>query len=109
MIALKRTAIFFLQFLVVYVALGQQTIALPGIINHTRQEYNAGTQNWAMVQDKRGIIYVANNDGLLTYDGSRWQKFLLPNETVVRSLALAPDGKLYIGAQREFGYFQPAA
>lgn len=85
----------------------QNTIALPEIINYTREASNSGTQNWKIGQDKLGIMYFANNEGLLSFDGSNWKKYPLPNETIVRSLAIAEDGRIYIGSQSEFGYFQP--
>lgn len=84
----------------------KNTIALPEIINYSSLDYKAGTQNWKIVQDDRGIIYAANNQGLLTYDGNRWNKYVLPNETIVRSVAIGEDGKIYVGGQSEIGYFE---
>ncbi|HSC52063.1 MAG TPA: triple tyrosine motif-containing protein [Phnomibacter sp.] len=89
-----------------FCAIGQKnTIALPEIINYGSLDYNGGTQNWRIAQDERGIIYVANNKGLLSYDGSRWKKYKLPNETIVRSVAVGEDGNIYVGGQSEIGYF----
>ncbi len=85
----------------------QNTIALPEIINYPKRVYNAGTQNWKITQDKQGIIYVANDDGLLTFDGSLWKKYSLPNTTGIRSLAIGSNGRIYIGGQGEIGYFEP--
>src|SRR5688572_17234895 len=85
----------------------QNTIALPEIINYSKQVYNAGTQNWKITQDKQGIIYVANDEGLLSFDGSFWKKYTLPNGGGIRSLAIGNDGRIYIGGQGEIGYFQP--
>ncbi len=85
----------------------QNTIALPEIINYHKRVYNAGTQNWKIAQDKQGIIYVANDDGLLTFDGNFWKKYPLPNGTGIRSLAIGGDGRIYIGGQGEIGYFEP--
>ena len=86
---------------------GQNTIALPEIINYPKKAYNAGTQNWKIGQDKQGIIYIANNEGLLTFDGNYWKKYCIPNSTIIRSLAIAGDGRIYIGAQGEIGFFEP--
>ena len=61
----------------------QNTIALPEIINYPKQVYNAGTQNWKIVQDKKGIMYAANDEGLLSFDGSFWKKYTLPGGTGV--------------------------
>lgn len=85
----------------------QNTIALPGIINYSKQVYNAGTQNWKIVQDKKGIMYAANDEGLLSFDGSFWKKYTLPGGTGVRSLAIGNDGRIYIGSQGEIGFFEP--
>ena len=37
----------------------------PDIRNYPKSEYNAATQNWAIIQDENGFICFANNDGLL--------------------------------------------
>ena len=58
-------------------------------------------------QDKKGIIYVGNDEGLLTFDGSFWKKYAIPGSGTVRALAQAPDGKIYIGTSGEIGYFEP--
>jgi DNA-binding CsgD family transcriptional regulator len=87
--------------------LAQNTIALPEIINYSKHAYNAGTQNWKITQDKLGIIYVANDEGLLSFDGSFWKKYSLPNGGGIRSLAIGNDGRIYIGGQGEIGYFEP--
>ena len=86
----------------------QNTIGLPDVINYSKQLYSAGLQNWDIKQDKNGIIYVANNEGLLTFDGRKWTLHALPNKTIVRSVAISSDNKIYVGGQDELGYFTPA-
>jgi ligand-binding sensor domain-containing protein/DNA-binding CsgD family transcriptional regulator len=83
-------------------ALGQFNVT-----KFTRNDYRAGLQNWAIRQDKSGMVYIANNEGLLTFDGANWQLFPLPNGTIVRSIAFGPNGRLYAGGQDELGYFEP--
>ena len=83
---------------------GQNTIGIPAIVNYSKQAYNAGSQNWGIAQDKNGIVYFANNDGLLTFDGNFWRKYLLPNKTKVRSIAIGKE-RIYVGGQSEIGYF----
>lgn len=85
----------------------QNTIALPEMINYSRKVYNAGTQNWNIRQDKNGILYFANNEGLLSFDGTYWKTYSLPNRSIVRSIEIAPDGRIYVGGQQEFGFFFP--
>jgi len=45
---------------------------LPVIENFPLSFYNAENQNWMISQADNKYIYMANNDGLLEYDGSRW-------------------------------------
>lgn len=104
-----RIAILLILFFAVNRINAQNTIALPEITNFSKQSFNAGTQTWSIRQDDRGIIYCANNEGLLSFDGSHWKKYVLPNETIIRSLYIAPDKKIYIGAQGEIGYFFPGS
>ncbi len=101
---LKKFTIFLLFPLVVG---AQNTIGLPEIINYSKNQYNAGAQNWDIRQDKQGVIYLANNEGLLTFDGKSWQLYPLPNKTIVRSVLIGDDGKIYVGGQDELGYFLP--
>jgi ligand-binding sensor domain-containing protein/DNA-binding CsgD family transcriptional regulator len=86
---------------------GQSFIGQREIVNFSKQEYNGGTQNWAIKQDSKGRIYIANNEGLLVYNGTIWQLYPVPNNTILRSIEFGKDGKLYAGAQDEIGYFAP--
>ncbi|MDQ6757338.1 MAG: transcriptional regulator [Bacteroidota bacterium] len=87
----------------------QNTIGLPDIINYSKQDYKAGAQNRQIRQDKNGILYFANSEGLLTFNGINWKIYPLPNKSIVRSIEFGPDNKLYVGGQDEFGYFSPSA
>jgi ligand-binding sensor domain-containing protein len=87
-----------------YPAFSQNTIGIPVIVNYPKQVYNAGSQNWGIAQDRNGILYFANNDGLLTFDGNFWRKYYLPNKTKVRSIAI-DNNRIYVGGQSEIGYF----
>ena len=87
----------------------QNTIGLPDIINYGNPVYKAGLQNWDIKQDKNGIVYFANNEGLLSYDGKYWNNYPLPNKTIVRSVEIGTDNRIYTGGQDEIGYFAPAA
>lgn len=82
-------------------------VGSPEIINFSKSDYHAGTQNWSITQDWNGIMYFGNNKGLLEFDGTHWRNYRLPNQTIIRSLAIGPKGEVLIGAQDEFGYFAP--
>ncbi|MDX1913220.1 MAG: triple tyrosine motif-containing protein [Saprospiraceae bacterium] len=82
-------------------------LGIPPIRNFSKKIYQAGTQNWDAAQDRRGVLYFANNEGLLQFDGNRWQCFPVANKTVVRSVAIDEEGRIFVGAQSELGYFFP--
>lgn len=84
-----------------------QEIGRPFIQNYSYKEYQADAQNWAVVTDKRGFIYVGNNSGVLEYDGVEWRLIPVDNQSEVRSLAVDSTGKVYVGAIGEFGYLEP--
>lgn len=86
--------------------LAQNTIGLPDVINYTKQEYKGGLQNWDFEQDETGMIYIANNEGLVSFDGNTFKLYPLPNKTIVRSINIS-NGKIYVGGQGEMGFFQP--
>ncbi|ANI90683.1 hypothetical protein A9P82_07980 [Arachidicoccus ginsenosidimutans] len=102
----------FLYFLFLMVVLpfrlfGQNIIGAPDIIYYDNEDFNAGAQTWMMGQDKFGIMYLGNADGLVTYNGKEWKIYPLPNKTLIRSVKIDNDGKIYVGGQDEFGYFFP--
>jgi ligand-binding sensor domain-containing protein/DNA-binding CsgD family transcriptional regulator len=86
---------------------GQNTIGIPDIINYTKEKYGGGTQNRGVAQDRNGILYFANYEGLMSFDGTYWKLYPLPNRTVVRSVAIGEDNRIYAGGQNDFGYFSP--
>jgi DNA-binding CsgD family transcriptional regulator len=107
---MKRNGLFFILFFSIGHAYAQvNTIGLPEIINYSRQQYGAGTQNWDVKKDRKGMMYFANNDGLLSFDGTHWRIHPLPNKSIVRSVEIGNDNRIYVGGQEELGYFYPGA
>ncbi len=82
-------------------------LGLPFSKYISSSEYNSGMLNSSITQDKRGFMYFANNFGLLEFDGNTWRTYPVRDGSKVRDLALDPGGKIYVGAQGDFGYFLP--
>lgn len=85
----------------------QTTIGKPDIRNFFHEDTRSGAQTWRMAKDRFGTMYFANNSGLLSFNGKEWQLFRLPNKTIVRSLHISRDDRVYVGGQGEIGYFFP--
>lgn len=77
----------------------------PVIRHFTPKNYGAGTQNWDIVEQVNGWMYIANNYGLLETDGCHWNLYGISNSTAVRSITLDKDGNIYVGGTDEFGVF----
>lgn len=77
---------------------------LPPIQNYSPKTYNAENQNWAISQASDKLIYVANNKGLLEFNGAVWKVYPSPNESIIRSVKVVDD-KIYTGCYMEFGYW----
>jgi ligand-binding sensor domain-containing protein len=82
-------------------------IGTPEIRNYPKSLYQAGTQNWEIAQDENGFLYFANNEGVLLFDGLRWQNFKISETKPVRSVYIDSRNNIYIGVQNDFGVLQP--
>ena len=87
----------------------QNTIGLPSIVNYSKTQYQGNGQTWDIDMDGRGILYFANNEGLVAFNGNYWKIYPVPNNTRLRAVKVAPDGRIYVGAQDDFGYYYPNA
>ena len=99
---------FLLLFALLQPAISQTELASPKIRNFTNKIYQGGLQNWGAIQDEKGIIYFGNNEGLLTFNGNFWERYQLPNQTIIRSVKFDSKNRLFVGGQDEIGYFQAA-
>ncbi|MCK4662081.1 MAG: SpoIIE family protein phosphatase [Bacteroidales bacterium] len=108
---IQKTYIFILLifiFPLINIAQNINELGQYSIHNFSTEEYNnAQPQNWAIVQDQRGILYFGNSDGVLIYDGIYWRLIKVTNESHIKSLSIDNAGKVYVGATGEFGFLEP--
>lgn len=78
-------------------------IGVPDIHNYQKKDFRGGTQTWSIAQDQRGFMYFANNNGLITFDGNSWQTYRMPNSSIVRSVFIDKNDRIYVGAYNELG------
>ena len=87
--------------LVVELAFGQPTFH---VTNYSKSEYQAGNQNWDLSIAGDRLLFVANNNGLLHFNGAKWELENIPSKTIIRSV-LYDNDKLFVGSFEEFGYW----
>jgi len=75
----------------------------PYIRNFHKSDYKADTQNWGISQDKRGFIYFANNDGLLSFDGVEWNLTRVSESSPLRSILVDSKDRILVGLINDFG------
>lgn len=81
---------------------------LPFVENFTKTDYGGDNQVWNVAQANDNTLYFANNHFFLRYNGVKWEKYTLPNKTIIRSV-FADGDKIYCGSYNEFGYWKRLA
>ncbi|WP_228527878.1 ligand-binding sensor domain-containing protein [Pararhodonellum marinum] len=84
-----------------------QSMGLPFSRYYSSQEYQGGIQNYAITQNASGMLYVANNYGLMEFDGTTWRRHALPSGAKVRHVQIDANGAIYVSGQGDFGTFLP--
>ncbi len=77
---------------------------VPLVYNYSPSDYHEGNQNWAIIQDDRGIMYFGNSQGILEFDGVNWKKI-----SDVAAIAFVKDsaGTIFVGGRQDFGLLEP--
>ena len=77
------------------------------IKNFAPGDYGAGIQNIDFAQNRDLSLFVANNLGILSFNGITWEKHAFNTGKKQRSLAFDEiSNRLYVGSQGEFGFFE---
>jgi class 3 adenylate cyclase/sugar lactone lactonase YvrE len=76
--------------------------------NYAAKEYHASPHNFGFAEDSRGVVYIANLDGLLEFDGVSWHLIRFDGGSpLVRSVAVDAAGTVFVGGQGQFGFLKP--
>ncbi len=103
----KKNIFTIFLFFVCYVLMAQRREGSSFVHHFAPKEYNAHNQSWCILQDKRGIIYIGNGDGIMEYDGVSFRIISPPNKSAVRSIALDSNNRVWVGVNAEFGFLAP--
>ncbi|WP_299098851.1 triple tyrosine motif-containing protein [uncultured Winogradskyella sp.] len=95
---------FYLYTFFVFISFATQAQEFSPIQVFTPQDYGAEDQNWAISQAQNNFVYVANNKGLLEFNGASWNTYKSPNNSILRSVNVIED-RIYTGGYMDFGYW----
>lgn len=100
-----RTTFFFIFFILLQPLSSRSQEILPFVENYSKQDYEGDNQIWSLTQGDDNAMYFANNSFLLRFDGVKWEKYTLPNKSIIRSV-FSLDNRIYTGSYNEFGYWE---
>ena len=78
---------------------------LPFVENYSKYNYQGDNQTWNLAQGNDAAMYFANNHYFLRFDGVKWEKYSLPNRTIIRSIFINQN-RIFSGSYKEFGYWE---
>ncbi|HEV7763914.1 MAG TPA: diguanylate cyclase [Thermoanaerobaculia bacterium] len=76
----------------------------PLIEVRQERDHTAGSQIFALTQDRGGLLYFGGLAGVTRYDGAWWTTVALPNESAVFSVASGKGPEIAVGGIDEMGW-----
>ena len=78
-------------------------IGSPYIQNITLRKYGFENNNYSIVQDTSGVLYIGNSNGILQFDGNFWN---LIKTKGIPQLTITKKNIVFAGGFNEFGYLE---
>lgn len=97
---MKKTILLLLLFHSVYTYAYE---GVPFFTNYPSSVYRAHNQNFDVLCDSCGNVYIANFEGILHYDYSRWNILYMPGFSRVTHLYRSTQGTIWAGGYNVFG------
>lgn len=68
------------------------------------EDYKSESTNWFVQQHENGIIFLANFNGLHSFDGTKWRSYTTLVNTPIIQFVIRGN-RIYIGTHTDVGYF----
>lgn len=81
----------------------------PFFHNFSAEEYNGHNRNFGIECDSIGRVYIANFEGLIIYDGVKWEMHHTPAISRITSLYKSKKGRIWFGGNNVLGYIEDCA
>ncbi len=95
-----------LAFIMLPCMLHIQAQGVPFIKNFLSAEYGGHNQNFDMIADDKGHVFVANFEGLLYYDNASWNMIHTPGVTRIVTLYRDAKGVIWTGGYNYIGHLR---
>ena len=98
-----RLPLLFLTFMLTFLV-AHASVIVPNLFvkNFSVDDYKASCQNWGLSVAPDGMLYVANNMGLLTFDGNTWKHYETPDKAAINGVTFLND-TIYTISEGSFG------
>ncbi len=92
-------------FSIAYINAQEQWKKVSEVRNYSNNEIGkAAPKTFDITQDSKGLLYFANEYGLLEFTGTSWKILLQPNNRSPISSLLSYGSRVYVGSNNEIGY-----
>ncbi|QZE14813.1 hypothetical protein K4L44_02830 [Halosquirtibacter laminarini] len=71
-----------------------------------KYEYGACNHNFSIATNNNGSIFLANDMGLVVYNGSTWKLYQMPNKVRLQQVFVSKDNKVYCATDKEVGVWR---
>lgn len=79
-------------------------IGLPPMSRYSAADYQGNDVVWDVIQDNRGVIYIATSTGIHEFDGINWRSVEGLDVSGIKCMAKNEDGRIYVGTYEELGF-----
>src|SRR5262245_23208253 len=77
----------------------------PIVSSFSSFDIDTDARTFCAIQEPDGTLLFGGNT-LISFDGERWNHSVIPNSYALRSLDLGKDGRLWVAAFGEIGWFE---
>ena len=100
---------FLVVILLLISALACKSQGLPYVLNFSEKDYNAHSRNFDITIDSAGVVWVANFEGLVYFDNSKWRTIHIPGFARATVVFTDDKGEVWTGGYNFFGKVQISA
>lgn len=101
---MKRCIILILMVFALAASEARATVGHPFFVNYLPAEYGGHNRNFDILSDSKGRVFVANFEGVMCYDQSKWHMVHAPGIFRITRLYEDSKGRIWVGGYNVFGY-----